>query len=445
MPAFLTSVPASTAAIVISFVLLCWLTMKDWNIALVVTICSLIVGVTTPMGPFQNLTDNFLQGAFSVMSTTFLPFVFAGVFAALMTSSKSGEVIATKLYQWMGPKATPYIIMITTIILCCAGMASAYVFIITPIAFSMLKKANLPRVIGFTAMASVAPIILWCVPGISVAGNFLPAGFLGTTMMAGAGMGLICAVLGIAACFIYVAFLTRQARKAGLGYDPYEGEEIDENETDAMQMPENAPSFLVAIAPVVVVVGLSVYLSLINYSPAAIVLVAQAAASVVCLLLNWKRIDNKVQVLGKGVQDVAFLVLICCLLGGYCYTVSATSAYGALIAWISGLNANAYVITWLTIALICGLTASTVNGPILFYTTLAPALMANGANPAIIHRLSTVTATTFDSLPHAAAVVSNITFFRLKFKDAYPKVFITTVLIPLCYSLVALAIALLFY
>ncbi len=445
MPAFLTSVPASAIAIIISFVLLCWLTMKDWNIALVVVICSIIVGMTTPTGPFINMTDNFLQGSFSVMSTTFLPFVFAGVFAALMTASKSGEVIATKLYQWMGPKATPYIIMITTILLCCAGMASAYVFIITPIAFSMLRKSNLPRVIGFTAMASVAPIVLWCVPGLSVAGNFLPAGFLGTSMTAGSGMGLICAALGIAACFVYVAILTRQARKAGVGYDPYEGEEIDENETSSVEMPENAPSFLVAILPVAVVIGISIWLSLTDYAPAAVVLVSQAAASVLCLLLNWRRIDKKVEVLGKGISDVAFLVLICCLLGGYCYTVSATSAYEALIAWISGLNANAYVITWLTIALICGLTASTVNGPILFYTTLAPTLIANGANPAAIHRLSAVTATTFDSLPHAASVVSNITFFRLKFKDAYPKVFITTVLIPLVYSLIALAIAILFY
>lgn len=441
----MTSVPASAIAIVISFILLCWLTMKDWNLGLVVLICSLIVGCTTEAGPFGNLTDNFLTGAFSVMSTTFLPFVFAGVFAALMTASKSGEVIATKLFQWLGPNAAPYVIMITTIILCCAGMASAYVFIITPIAFSMLKKANLPRVIGFTAMASVAPIVLWCVPGLSVAGNFLPTGFLGTSMTAGAGMGLICAVLGIGACFVYVTILTKQARKAGVGYDPYEGEELDSQELSAGEMPENAPSFFAALLPVIVVVALSIILSVSDYSPAATVLVSQAAASVVCLLLNWKRIDNKVKVMGKGVSDVSFLVLICCLLGGYSYTVSATSAYEQLVVWISGLNANAYVITWVAIALFCGLTASTVNGPLLFYATLAPTLIANGANPAAIHRLSTVTATTFDSLPHAASVVSNITFFRLKFKDAYPKVFISTVLIPLVYSLVALAIAIIFY
>ncbi|MCC8358145.1 MAG: hypothetical protein LJU34_10055, partial [Oscillospiraceae bacterium] len=316
---------------------------------------------------------------------------------------------------------------------------------ITPIAFSMLRKSNLPRVIGFTAMASVAPIILWCVPGLSVAGNFLPAGFLGTGMMAGAGLGLICAAIGIVFCFIYVAYLTRQARKAGVGYDPYEGEVITEESGHEMELPENAPSFFCALLPILTVVGISLALSFTDYSTAAVVLVSQAIGSVVCLALNWNRIEHKVEVLGKGVKDVAYLVLICCLLGGYCYTVSATSAYDAIIEWITGLNANAYVITWFSIALLCGLTASTVNGPILFYTTLAPSLIANGANASIIHRLSTVTATTFDSLPHAASVVSNITFFRLKFKDAYPKIFITTVIIPLIYSLVALAISVAFF
>lgn len=302
----------------------------------------------------------------------------------------------------------------------------------------------MPRVVGFTAMASVAPIILWCVPGLSVAGNFLPAGILGTTMTAGAGMGLICAALGIIACFVYVHIITKQYAKAGVGYDPYDGEELVAG-ADAMDLPENAPSLLVALIPVIVVVGISLWLSAIDYSPAAVPLVSQAAASLVCLILNWNRIDNKAKVMGQGVTDVAYLVLICCLLGGYCYTVSATSAYGALIEWISALNANAYVITWVAVALICGLTANTVSGPILFFTTIAPSLIAGGANPAIVHRLTSVTATTFDSLPHASAVVSNITFFKLKFKDAYPKVFITTVVIPLVYSLVALAIAVLFY
>ena len=442
--AFLTSVPVSAVLIIVSFVMLCVLTMKGWNLTFVGMLCALIVGLGTADGTFVNLTTNFMDGAYATMQNTFMPFVFAGVFAALMIETKSGEVIAVKLYKVFGPKATPYIIMITTIILCASGMSGGFVFIITPIAFSMLKKANMPRVIGFVALQSCAAIVLWCVPGISVAGNFLPAGFLGTTMYAGAGLGIFCAVFGIAMSALYVFYLTKKYAKAGIGYDPYDGEVMDDR-TDAMDLTENAPGFLVAILPVIVAVVVSLVLGRTSFSPRAIVMVAMFCSSLVCLIFNWKRIDKKVAVMAKGIQDVTGLVVMCLVLGGYSYTVAATSAYSALLDGLTNLNANYYVICWASVALICGLTASTSTGPILFLSTIAPSLISQGANPSIIHRLTSVTATTFDSLPHANSMASNIAFFRLSFKEAYPKVFITTVLIPLVYSLVCLAVAVLFF
>lgn len=441
---FLTSVPVSAILIFVSFVLLCVLTMKGWNLTFVGMLCALIVGLGTTDGTFVNLTTNFIDGAYATMQNTFMPFVFAGVFAALMIETKSGEVIAVKLYKVFGPKATPYIIMVTTIILCASGMSGGFVFIITPIAFSMLKKANMPRVIGFVALQSCAAMVLWCIPGISVAGNFLPAGFLGTDMYAGAGLGIFCAVFGIGMSALYVFYLTKKYAKAGIGYDPYEGESTNEG-SDAMELAANAPSFLVAILPVIVAVVVSLALGRTDFSPRAIVMVAMFFASLICLVLNWKRIDKKVAVMAKGIQDVAGLVVMCLILGGYSYTVAATSAYQALLDGLTNLNANYYVICWASVALICGLTASTSTGPILFLSTIAPSLISQGADPAIIHRLTSVTATTFDSLPHANSMASNIAFFRLSFKEAYPKVFITTVIIPVIYSLICLVVAILFF
>lgn len=439
---FFTTVPVSAVLIIVSFAMLCVLTMKGWNLTFVGMLCTLIVGLGTADGAFVNLTTNFMDGAYATMQNTFMPFVFAGVFAALMIETKSGEVIAVKLYNLFGPKATPYIIMITTIILCASGMSGGFVFIITPIAFSMLKKANMPRVVGFVALQSCAPIVLWCIPGISVAGNFLPAGFLGTSMYAGAGLGIFCAVFGIITSALYVFYLTRKYAKAGIGYDPYEGENMDGD--DAMAL-ENAPSFLVAILPVIVAVVISLVLGRTSFSARAIVMVAMFFASLVCLIFNWKRIDKKVNVMAKGIQDVAGLVVMCLVLGGYSYTVAATSAYQALLDGLTNLNTNYYVICWASVALICGLTASTSTGPILFLSTIAPSLISQGADPAVIHRLTSVTATTFDSLPHANSMASNIAFFRVSFKEAYPKVFVTTVCIPLVYSLICLAVAILFF
>ena len=65
--------------------------------------------------------------------------------------------------------------------------------------------------------------------------------------------------------------------------------------------------------------------------------------------------------------------------------------------------------------------------------------------PEELHRLSTMAAGGFDSLPHCGAVVAMLTITGLTHKEAYRDVGIITVVIPVIAAVVACIVAALFY
>lgn len=71
--------------------------------------------------------------------------------------------------------------------------------------------------------------------------------------------------------------------------------------------------------------------------------------------------------------------------------------------------------------------------------------MKMSISPENIKRDTDVIINLFGNMVRSTDMASNIMFFRMSFKEAYPKVFITTVPVPVIYSLVALALAVLFF
>ena len=82
-------------------------------------------------------TGNYVAGMF-------LPFVFGGMFAAAMTATGASEIIGKYLISRFGARFAPYAIMGAVMLLALGGV-SAFPFIIAPLAFSVLKAADLPR------------------------------------------------------------------------------------------------------------------------------------------------------------------------------------------------------------------------------------------------------------------------------------------------------------
>lgn len=96
-------------------------------------------------------------------------------------------------------------------------------------------------------------------------------------------------------------------------------------------------------------------------------------------------------------------------------------------------------------SLVSGITGSASGGLQIFMQTMAPSYLAMGIPPEILHRLATMAAGGFDSLPHSGAVVATLTITGLTHYQAYRDIFVITVFIPVVAVLVAMSAAALFY
>lgn len=94
-----------------------------------------------------------------------------------------------------------------------------------------------------------------------------------------------------------------------------------------------------------------------------------------------------------------------------------------------------------SISVISAITGSASGGLQIFMSTMADSYLAMGIEPATLHRLATIAAGGFDSLPHSGAVVATLTITGLTHRDAYRDMGVVTVVIPVLATLTCMAVA----
>jgi len=383
---------------------------------------------------------SFTEGINEFITGMFMVFVSGTILGSFMEKYGSGQVIGDAFVKKFGVNSAPWAVMFLTGVLCAGGI-TMYMFTVIPIALALLKAANLPRYIGLTAMAAIAPIFMCLVPGIPIAFNALPTSYLGTNLFSGALVGVVATVVALTLCILYTRYLVKDARKKSIGYTPMPGG--DANLEDI----ESLPSLLAALAPIVLVIVVSIIMSQgFDFDPTHAVFYAQIAGILLCVALNWQRIKNKSSVMTTALPPVVETVIATGCLGGFGKVVATTSAFQAMLGSISSFDMNPYVLTVVCVALLSFACSNGAAGMIGFLSPFAPALVAMpNVNLGAVHRLAAMTSNTLDTLPHAGPIVMGLRLFGLTHNEGYKHQFVVTLLIPIVYTVVSLVVCLILY
>jgi H+/gluconate symporter-like permease len=78
------------------------------------------------------------------------------------------------------------------------------------------------------------------------------------------------------------------------------------------------------------------------------------------------------------------------------------------------------------------LTGGSSSGQLIALPQIAPRLLEMGLNANVIHRVSAFAATTLDSMPYCGSILMLLPMCRMKLKEVYPSLFITTVVGTTC-------------
>lgn len=435
------SVVISLGVIIIGFALFFILSFKGVNLFATILLCTALVALVTPEG-LTSIFTTFMPSAGNIFATYFLMYTLGGAFGYCLMESGLGTAIAKHLIQVFGEKGIAVVLYFITCLLV-AGGVSSYQFAILAIALPVLKRANLPKKVALAAMsAGGGSVIYGTLIGMPTALNLAPTTFLGTSTMAGPVISLICSVFSIAFVIWYLLHLSKRCRTRGAGFAAHP------EDTFAAEGDEQLPPAWKGYACIVCIIGLSLLFQyVLKLSALQAVVYAQVLSIVLCFLLVGKKfLPHLLTTCTKGFQSSVIPLILIAFVCGYGTVVQKTTAFQWLVSSVMSMNMHPYLLTFVAVNLLSGMTANGVAGVNLYLQTFGPSLMSNPAvNLGAIHRIASIAGSGFDSLPHNGAISFQLSVFRLSYKEGYFQQFMCSVLVNLLAGVIAVAVAMIFY
>lgn len=420
----------SILGVVLSLILLVYSSMKGWSVFITSPICVIIVALTSGLNPVDLLLNDFMSGTASFMASWFILFMIGSVFGKIMECSGAASSLSRFLTKKIGPQNAVVAVIVATAIMTYGGISTfVIVFAVYPFALTLFQEADLPKRLipgciavgawGFTASS---------LPGSPQLQNVIPTQYFGTTATAAPVLGIICAIFIVVTSVLYMNRRAAQARKAGEHFVPSDKDIATMKNVDY----ENLPPLILSVLPIITLIILIIF---VNVPP----VLALAAATVLALILFFKRLKGGIKdTLNSGAANSMSATLNTSLMVGFASIVKITPAFSTIVAGLSSLSlGNPYVYECISVNLLAGITASASGGVSAALETLSETLLATGANPEILHRIASISANGLDSMPYCGAILTMFSVMGLSHKESYRDIFVTTVVINVLGSVLA--------
>ena len=402
---------------------------------------ALIAILFNGMPIYDTFATKFVSGYAGAFTSYMLLFVSSAFYAKLMDISGCATAIGNKFTEWFGLKHVVLVGIVIVGILSYGGISLfVVIYAAAPILYTMLKQANLPRhltVVCFSAGSST--FAMSCFPGSPQLTNLVATEYLGTSLNAAPVMGIICGIAMFIMCAIYGEWATKKARERKEEWSYPANVDPKNYEVDPSQLPAAWKGFLT----IIILIGIIVIGSHMGVNATLIAVGAMIVGSVLVIGLNADRFFGKVQWLKlftegmtSGVTSIGGIAAIL----GFGAVVQATPAYQDIIDWALGLDMNPLVLAVVVTCIVCGIAGGSSSGQRIMYETMAPTFIASGANLDILHRLVAIASGSLDTLPHSSGLFLVYDLLGLTHKNAYRHSFATTVVVPLCVTIVATAV-----
>jgi H+/gluconate symporter-like permease len=300
-------------------------------------------------------------------------------------------------------------------------------------------------------------------PGAPSIQNAIPMPFFGTTPFAAPGLGVIASIIMLGFGLWWLHRAETAARRSGEGYGTESSLSVDtaaENEIvrqrattarefDPAEMrhghhSEVSVSIVLAVLPLVVVVGVNLLMSMLvlprldfsflaeerwgGTSLSAVagvwsVVVALAAAIGTVIFANLSRLPALRESMDAGANASVLPALSVASLVGFGAVIAALPAFAAVRDWVLAVEGGPLVSLALATNVLAALTGSASGGLTIALDALGQAYMAiasqTGVNPAVMHRVAVIVSGTLDVLPHNGAVVTLLAVCGSTHRESY--------------------------
>lgn len=445
----------STIAIIISLFLLMYFAYRGYSVLILAPLmATLAVALSGDILSSLPIYTTVFMKALSGFLLKFFPiFLLGAVFGQLMADSGAATAIARTVVSKLGANKAILAVVLVCAILTYGGVSLFVVaFAIYPIAKDLFKSAGVPKrlIPGAIALGSFT-FTMTALPGTPAIQNAIPIPYYGTNAFAAPILGIIGSLVMFGLGMLWLQRRAHSAKMAGEGYGIHEDDELHADNLDP-----HHTSFMVAMIPLVLVIGINALLTYavfpsMDFSALQAqfkdldikgalglwsIIIALVTAIIALIVLRLGKWTNLQHSLNKGTYSSMLPI----------FNTGSEVGYGAVIATLAGfavlrdsvLNLspnNPLISEAVAMTTLAGITGSSSGGlsialPILGKEYLAQAV-AHGIDPELLHRVAVMAAGGLDTLPHSGAVITLFAICHLTHKQSYKDVAIVTMAIPL--------------
>ena len=445
----------STIAIIISLFLLMYFAYRGYSVLILAPLmATLAVALSGDILSSLPIYTTVFMKALSGFLLKFFPiFLLGAVFGQLMADSGAATAIARTVVSKLGANKAILAVVLVCAILTYGGVSLFVVaFAIYPIAKDLFKSAGVPKrlIPGAIALGSIT-FTMTAIPGTPAIQNAIPIPYYGTNAFAAPILGIIGSLVMFGLGMLWLQRRAHSAKTAGEGYGIHEDDELHADKLDP-----HHTSFMVAMIPLVLVIGINALLTYavfpsMDFSALQAqfkdldikgalglwsIIIALVTAIIALIVLRLGKWTNLQHSLNKGTYSSMLPI----------FNTGSEVGYGAVIATLAGfavlrdsvLNlspSNPLISEAVAMTTLAGITGSSSGGlsialPILGKEYLAQAV-AHGINPELLHRVAVMAAGGLDTLPHSGAVITLFAICHLTHKQSYKDVAMVTMAIPL--------------
>ena len=445
----------STIAIIISLFLLMYFAYRGYSVLILAPLmATLAVALSGDILSSLPIYTTVFMKALSGFLLKFFPiFLLGAVFGQLMADSGAATAIARTVVSKLGANKAILAVVLVCAILTYGGVSLFVVaFAIYPIAKDLFKSAGVPKrlIPGAIALGSFT-FTMTALPGTPAIQNAIPIPYYGTNAFAAPILGIIGSLVMFGLGMLWLQRRAHSAKTAGEGYGIHEDDELHADKLDP-----HHTSFMVAMIPLVLVIGINALLTYavfpsMDFSALQAqfkdldikgalglwsIIIALVTAIIALIVLRLGKWTNLQHSLNKGSYSSMLPI----------FNTGSEVGYGAVIATLAGfavlrdsvLNlspSNPLISEAVAMTTLAGITGSSSGGlsialPILGKEYLAQAV-AHGINPELLHRVAVMAAGGLDTLPHSGAVITLFAICHLTHKQSYKDVAMVTMAIPL--------------
>lgn len=446
--------------------LLIWLALRGVNIIFASVLCSLVVIVSNGLPLAAGLGEYYSfgsLGAFTFAGRFFLLFAAGAVFGRIMGDSHASASIALALVRAWGAHRALWITTLACAVLTYGGVVVfVVIFAMYPLGLRLLQEADIPKRLFCAAMAlGAGTFTLTALPGTPSIHNVISSVALGTDLYAGGWLGLFGGVLMFVAGMWYLERERLTAAARGERFHPGPLDRIPERGSDTSGYPHWALALLPLVVVIITIVvprfakmslgeglgqGSGMLFEVLRFATTQPILwpsFALLLGGLVALLLFPKTRRQVLSAFGHGTQDAVMPLFNTAAVIGFGGVVTHTAGFEQFTRAMLEAPLPPLLSMFSSISLVSGITGSASGGLQIFMTTMAQDYLAMGVEPQVLHRLVTMAAGGFDSLPHCGAVVAMLAITGLTHREAYRDIFFVTVVIPVVATLLTIGLSLL--